>query len=83
LRNNPGVPSPCCLVRHGQSEWNVLQLTQGQTVSPRLTGRGRDQARQAAELIRADLAASGRRVEVPNGAVARIHHGVVTWLGSR
>jgi probable phosphoglycerate mutase len=64
MRNNPGVPRPYYLVRHGQSEWNVLQLTQGQTVAPRLTGRGRDQARRAAELIRDDLALSGCRVDV-------------------
>jgi 2,3-bisphosphoglycerate-dependent phosphoglycerate mutase len=58
------VPRPYYLVRHGESEWNVLQLTQGQTVAPRLTARGRDQARRAAEVIRADLGATGRRVEV-------------------
>ena len=45
----------CYLVRHGQSEWNVLELTQGQTMSPRLTELGRAQARAAAALIRADL----------------------------
>ena len=55
LRDNPRVDRPCYLVRHGQSEWNVLELTQGQTMAPRLTGLGRAQARAAAELIRADL----------------------------
>ena len=55
LRHNPRVVRPCYLVRHGQSEWNVLRLTQGQTMAPRLTELGRDQARYAAELIRADL----------------------------
>jgi probable phosphoglycerate mutase len=49
------VSRPCYLVRHGQSEWNVLELTQGQTMSPRLTGLGREQARAAAARIRADL----------------------------
>ena len=49
------MPRPCYLVRHGQSEWNVLELTQGQTMSPRLTELGRDQARAAAAVIRADL----------------------------
>jgi broad specificity phosphatase PhoE len=51
----PPVSRPCYLVRHGQSEWNVLELTQGQTMSPRLTGLGREQARAAAARIRADL----------------------------
>ena len=52
---------PVYLVRHGQSEWNVLRLTQGQTTHPRLTALGRTQAEQAAERIVADLAATGRR----------------------
>lgn len=43
------------LVRHGQSEWNVLRLTQGQTAHPRLTDLGRGQALAAAAAIRADL----------------------------
>jgi 2,3-bisphosphoglycerate-dependent phosphoglycerate mutase len=55
LRHNPRVVRPCYLVRHGQSDWNVLELTQGQTMSPRLTDLGRDQARTSAALIRADL----------------------------
>jgi len=49
------VPASCYLVRHGQSEWNVRELTQGQTMAPRLTELGRAQARDAAALIRADL----------------------------
>jgi len=53
------VTSPLYLVRHGESEWNVLRLTQGQTMQPRLTSRGREQARQAAQRIADDLAASG------------------------
>lgn len=48
------VGDPVYLVRHGQSEWNVLRLTQGQTPHPRLTELGRAQATQAAELIAAD-----------------------------
>jgi probable phosphoglycerate mutase len=58
------VDLPFYLVRHGQSEWNLLQLTQGQTVAPPLTALGRDQARAAAALIRADLAPSGRGVDL-------------------
>lgn len=53
------MPHPLYLVRHGESEWNVLRLTQGQTVHPKLTVRGRDQARAAAALIAADLAGHG------------------------
>jgi probable phosphoglycerate mutase len=55
--------SRCYLVRHGQSEWNLLELTQGQTMSPPLTDLGREQARSAAASIRADLG-PGRRVDV-------------------
>lgn len=47
--------SPRYLVRHGQSEWNVRELTQGQAMAPALTALGREQARAAAETIRADL----------------------------
>lgn len=47
---------PVYLVRHGQSRWNVLRLTQGQTAHPPLTALGREQARSAAERIAADLA---------------------------
>jgi probable phosphoglycerate mutase len=56
------VTHPVYLVRHGQSEWNVLRLTQGQTAHPRLTDLGRDQAERAARLIGLDLA---RRTPVP------------------
>ena len=55
LRHDLPMDFPWYLVRHGQSEWNVLELTQGQTKSPRLTALGRAQARAAAALIRADL----------------------------
>lgn len=41
------------LVRHGQSEGNVLRTFHGQTDYP-LTERGKEQARQAAEKLRAD-----------------------------
>lgn len=47
------------LVRHGESEWNVRRLTQGQTKHPRLTAIGRRQAAGAAEAIAADLARLG------------------------
>lgn len=43
------------LVRHGQSEWNVRRLTQGQTPHPPLTSLGREQSRAAAEAILEDL----------------------------
>ncbi|MGN6722029.1 MAG: histidine phosphatase family protein [Marmoricola sp.] len=51
--------APVYLVRHGQSEWNVLRLTQGQTSHPRLTALGHAQAVAAAELIARDLDALG------------------------
>lgn len=56
------VPPPVYLVRHGQSEWNVLRLTQGQTVHPRLTDLGREQAAHAAELIARDPGSEHARV---------------------
>lgn len=46
---------PVYLVRHGQSEWNLLRLTQGQTTHPRLTVLGRDQAARAAETVAHDV----------------------------
>lgn len=56
------MSQPVYLVRHGQSEWNVARLTQGQTVHPRLTGVGRSQAGAAAGMIAKDLAAQGNSV---------------------
>jgi probable phosphoglycerate mutase len=53
------VTAPVYLVRHGQSEWNVLRLTQGQTPHPRLTDLGRSQAAAAADAIAGDLASAG------------------------
>ncbi|HWC21713.1 MAG TPA: histidine phosphatase family protein [Flexivirga sp.] len=53
---------PVYLVRHGQSEWNVRRLTQGQTPHPPLTALGRAQAGRAAELIAAELAVEGYAV---------------------
>ena len=53
---------PVYLVRHGQSEWNARRLTQGQTVHPRLTPLGREQARRAAELVAQDAAAAALSV---------------------
>lgn len=50
---------PVYLVRHGESEWNVLRLTQGQTPHPALTIRGREQAAAAADAIARDLAWRG------------------------
>lgn len=53
------MPHPVYLVRHGESEWNVLRLTQGQIGHPRLTARGREQATDAAYRIKAELAGRG------------------------
>jgi 2,3-bisphosphoglycerate-dependent phosphoglycerate mutase len=57
------VASPVYLVRHGQSTWNQLRLTQGQTVHPPLTRLGQEQAARAADAVAADVAASGRGVD--------------------
>jgi probable phosphoglycerate mutase len=43
------------LVRHGQSEWNVARLTQGQTAHPRLTELGRAQVAAATRALLTDL----------------------------
>ena len=43
------------LVRHGESEWNLAQRTQGQTPHPRLTEHGRAQARAAVRALRDDI----------------------------
>jgi broad specificity phosphatase PhoE len=50
------------LVRHGQSEWNLLRRTQGQVSHPGLTELGRRQASAAAQTIRADAERNGRQV---------------------
>ncbi|WP_459984135.1 histidine phosphatase family protein [Nocardioides sp. AN3] len=55
------MTAPVYFVRHGQSEWNVLRLTQGQTAHPRLTELGLEQAHAAAQAIAADLAVGGQR----------------------
>lgn len=47
------------LVRHGQSEWNLRRLTQGQTVHPALTVLGRSQAAAAAAALALDLERTG------------------------
>jgi probable phosphoglycerate mutase len=57
------MPHPVYLVRHGQSQWNVRRLTQGQTAHPPLTELGRSQSTAAAELIAADLDALGLAAE--------------------
>ncbi len=51
--------APVFLVRHGQSEWNLRRLTQGQTAHPALTSLGREQAAAAASLVADDLAGLG------------------------
>ena len=50
------------LVRHGQSEWNLLRRTQGQIPHPPLTDLGRRQAFAAAQAIRADVELNGQPV---------------------
>ena len=84
---------PVYFVRHGQSEWNVLRLTQGQTTHPTLTALGREQAAGAAEAVATDLARFGlpaarlvtsdlvRAVETAQILGARI--GVVPGLDAR
>ena len=57
------MSAPVYLVRHGQSEWNVLRLTQGQTAHPRLTDLGRQQAHTSAALI-SDALGAGDVAEV-------------------
>lgn len=54
---------PVYFVRHGQSQWNVAELTQGQTPHPPLTDLGLEQAHRAAALISADLARLGQRAQ--------------------
>lgn len=54
---------PVYLVRHGQSQWNLARLTQGQTPHPRLTDLGRRQAAAAARTIASDVSRLGLRVE--------------------
>lgn len=53
---------PVYLVRHGQSEWNLRRLTQGQIAHPHLTELGRVQAASAADLIARDVDARGLSV---------------------
>jgi broad specificity phosphatase PhoE len=45
--SHPGV----LLVRHGESTWNRAGMVQGQTAHPRLTRRGRAQARAVAATL--------------------------------
>lgn len=47
------------LVRHGQSEWNLLGLTQGSLTHPVITATGLDQSRIAAQAIASDCGALG------------------------
>ena len=54
--------APVYLARHGQSEWNVLRLTQGQTMHPPLTALGREQAAGAADVLARELAARPARL---------------------
>lgn len=43
-------PTELCLVRHGETDWNLRSLTQGSTNVP-LNDTGRDQARATAETL--------------------------------
>ena len=61
--------APVYLVRHGQSEWNVLRLTQGQTMHPPLTATGRLQAAAAADSLALELA--GRPVRLLTSDLTR------------
>jgi probable phosphoglycerate mutase len=49
------------LVRHGESEWNLRRLTQGQTAYPKLTKQGAEQAMSAAAVLTAELARGATR----------------------
>jgi probable phosphoglycerate mutase len=57
------VASPVYLVRHGQSTWNRLRLTQGQIAHPPLTVLGREQAATAAAAVARDVALLGLSVD--------------------
>jgi probable phosphoglycerate mutase len=51
----PSAPSsalPITLVRHGETEWNALQIIQGQDDTARLNEKGREQARVAGASLR-------------------------------
>ncbi|WP_460853980.1 histidine phosphatase family protein [Nocardioides montaniterrae] len=64
------MSEPVYLVRHGQSEWNVLGRMQGQTHHPRLTALGRLQAAGAAELL-AGLLPAGSQPALLTSDLAR------------
>ncbi len=81
------------LVRHGQSECNLLRRTQGQIPHPPLTDLGRRQAFAAAQAIRADVELNSQPVRsviasdlVRAVQTAQIVAGAVTprstWMGA-
>ncbi|MCL2542764.1 MAG: histidine phosphatase family protein [Nocardioidaceae bacterium] len=81
------MPAPVYLVRHGQSEWNVLRLTQGQTRHPRLTDLGREQARVAGDLLAGCLPAgdhlpAGKQPRLLTSDLVRAHE-TATIVGER
>ena len=47
---SPGTPTTLCLVRHGETEWNLTRRYQGTTDIP-LNDKGRAQARRVAEAL--------------------------------
>ncbi len=74
------MTAPVYLVRHGQSEWNVLRLTQGQTHHPRLTALGEAQARAAAEVIATDLVSHGDAIRAALAHLAGIPPQEAPWV---
>jgi broad specificity phosphatase PhoE len=73
------------LVRHGESEWNVAQRTQGQTRHPRLTEHGRAQAQAAARTLLADIGSTPVSCVVSSDLVRAVQTAeiIAGVLGSR
>ncbi len=57
------------MVRHGESEWNVARITQGQAAHPRLTDLGRAQAAAVASSLRLALGPDVRPVVITSDLV--------------
>jgi 2,3-bisphosphoglycerate-dependent phosphoglycerate mutase len=73
------------LVRHGESEWNVAQRTQGQTPHPGLTEHGRAQSRAAARALLADIGSTPVSRVVSSDLVRAIQTAeiIAAMLGAR